>query len=230
MKNHIEINLFDKVFYVQVLYSKNKNIYFKVRNGNYTLITPKHVDEKILIDFVTKGITKFHQKSLKKEVQVLYSLSEKYFYLFGTKYNFETEKNGSSFWLKIKDLKTVKLLNLEENTIIQKIQYLLKFYLELHLKKVQKIFEQEMQIPEHKFSIRPKETNWASNSIKKMHITYNSKLAHFETNLIDYVIIHELAHHLHPNHSKKFWNLVEQYYPDWKQARLHLNNNKTLLS
>jgi predicted metal-dependent hydrolase len=43
--------------------------------------------------------------------------------------------------------------------------------------------------------------------------------------VIDYVIIHELAHIKHKNHSKRFWGFVEDMVPDYRQHRLWLNEN-----
>ena len=42
--------------------------------------------------------------------------------------------------------------------------------------------------------------------------------------LIDYIAVHELAHSKHMNHSKQFWNLVEQYIPNYKKHRKELHN------
>ena len=44
-------------------------------------------------------------------------------------------------------------------------------------------------------------------------------------NVIDYVIIHELAHVRVPNHSRVFWNLVEEKDPDFKKNKNWLKQN-----
>lgn len=43
--------------------------------------------------------------------------------------------------------------------------------------------------------------------------------------VIDYVIIHELVHTVHKNHSENFWNAVEVIMPDYKKAKKWLNKN-----
>ena len=43
--------------------------------------------------------------------------------------------------------------------------------------------------------------------------------------IIDYIIIHELCHTIHFNHSKKFWNLVRDFSPNYKEHKLWLKKN-----
>lgn len=43
--------------------------------------------------------------------------------------------------------------------------------------------------------------------------------------IIDYVVIHELCHLKHMNHSKEFWALVAMYCPDWKDKRSWLKEH-----
>jgi predicted metal-dependent hydrolase len=48
------------------------------------------------------------------------------------------------------------------------------------------------------------------------------RLAQIEPRLADYVVAHEVAHLVELNHSRRFWNLVATLYPDWREAREHL--------
>ena len=53
-------------------------------------------------------------------------------------------------------------------------------------------------------------------------ITLNSKLLEYTYDEIDYVIVHELSHVIHFNHSKDLWKLVEKYCPLYKEERKKL--------
>ena len=56
------------------------------------------------------------------------------------------------------------------------------------------------------------------------NISLNIKLIKADPKIIDYVIIHELCHLIHHNHSKEFWNELKKYYPDYKEAKMVLKN------
>lgn len=66
-------------------------------------------------------------------------------------------------------------------------------------------------------SFRRQKTRWGSCS-SEGHLSLNWKLVFAPEEVIDYVVIHELAHLKHQDHSKNFWDLVEKYDPE---ARLH---------
>lgn len=70
----------------------------------------------------------------------------------------------------------------------------------------------------NKLTLRAQKTRWGSCSSQK-NLNFNSRLVHYLPNIIDYVIIHELAHLVHMNHSRDFWLLVEKYDPEYKKHR-----------
>ena len=57
---------------------------------------------------------------------------------------------------------------------------------------------------------------------KKGIITLNSKLIEAPRSCIEYVILHELVHFIHPNHSRRFWDFVAMMMPDWKERKEEL--------
>ncbi len=59
---------------------------------------------------------------------------------------------------------------------------------------------------------------WGSCSSKK-NISINVKLAKKREKVIEYVVLHEMCHLKYMNHSKKFWNLVETYMPEYKEYK-----------
>ena len=65
-------------------------------------------------------------------------------------------------------------------------------------------------------SYRKNKRTWGSCNYKN-GLNFNILLMKFPIELMEYVVIHELAHIEHKNHSKKFWDLVQKYCPDYKQ-------------
>lgn len=67
-------------------------------------------------------------------------------------------------------------------------------------------------------------SNWGSCS-SKGNINFSLRLMFAPQDVIDYVIIHELAHLIHQDHSKRFWKLVETIMPDYREKERHLEEN-----
>ena len=67
--------------------------------------------------------------------------------------------------------------------------------------------------------IRRMKSRWGSCQPQKGVITLNSKMIAAQREAIEYVVLHEFAHFIHPNHSKDFYGLVEELMPDWKDRK-----------
>jgi len=62
-------------------------------------------------------------------------------------------------------------------------------------------------------------SRWGVCNRKNKSITINTELVKKDLKYIDYVIIHELCHFVHFNHSSDFWKLVSKYCDNYKKLR-----------
>ena len=110
---------------------------------------------------------------------------------------------------------TVPLL--ADLTGVQKAQIKQKFQ-----EKTRK-FATKMGVTYGRITIRAQRTRWGSCS-SKGNLNFNYLLYYLPEELMEYVVIHELAHRKHMNHSSYFWREVERYCPDYRQRRARLRN------
>lgn len=73
--------------------------------------------------------------------------------------------------------------------------------------------------------IRNMDTRWGSCLTNKNIVTINKRLIEAPRNCIEYVIMHELCHFIHPNHSKHFYAFLSMLMPDWKDRKKILEQN-----
>jgi len=82
-------------------------------------------------------------------------------------------------------------------------------------------FAAEMELDFSELRIKKMKSRWGSCSSKRV-ITLNSELTKVKEELLEYVIVHELSHLVHMNHSREFHALVERYLPNSKRYRKEL--------
>lgn len=80
------------------------------------------------------------------------------------------------------------------------------------------------KLPKISLKIRKMKTRWGVCNTKDKVITLNLELIKKDISALDYVIVHELAHLIHADHSASFWQVVADNYPDYKKVRKYLNN------
>ena len=95
----------------------------------------------------------------------------------------------------------------------------------LHLRERVDFFAARMGLIPSSLSIRGQRTRWGSCS-SDAALSLNWKLLAAPLEVIDYVVIHELAHIRHMNHSAEFWALVAEYQPQWKTSRQWLKDHE----
>lgn len=95
-------------------------------------------------------------------------------------------------------------------------------------KQAKRIFKQHLDTVYHEYSrkipypglrIRKMTSRWGVCNTKLKVITLNLELIKRDLKYLDYVIVHELSHLLEGNHSSRFWSLVEENCPNYKEIK-----------
>ena len=86
----------------------------------------------------------------------------------------------------------------------------------------------QMQTSYKSVSVSSARTRWGTCSCDNA-VRYTFRLLYAPKDVIEYVVVHELAHTKHKNHSAAFWREVERYVPDWKQKRKWLKTHGILM-
>ena len=96
-----------------------------------------------------------------------------------------------------------------------------------HLTERVRHLAKQMNLMPSKLSFREPKGRWGSCS-SRGSINLNWRLILFSSDVVDYVIIHELSHLEHLNHSKAFWSLVEKFCPEFEICEKELKQNHML--
>ena len=91
------------------------------------------------------------------------------------------------------------------------------------------LLSEQLDLCFNSFKVRQYKSRWGSCN-NKGELSFNYLLMMTPFDVIDYVIVHELCHLKHLNHSQAFWNLVNEHYPDYLSAKAWLKaNNQSLI-
>ena len=102
----------------------------------------------------------------------------------------------------------------DKKNIVEKIAERVEYYCRI------------MNVQVGKVTIRNQKTRWGSCS-SKGNVNFNYLLYYLPEELLDYVVVHELAHRRYMNHSQRFWEEVGKYCPDYRNCRKKLKEYHT---
>ncbi len=105
----------------------------------------------------------------------------------------------------------------------------------LYRKEAARLFKERTEIYSKVLGVGPKrifikdqKTLWGSCS-SKGNINYNYRIIMAPISIIDYIVVHELCHLIHMNHSKEYWNTVKSVLLDYEERRKWLKGNGHVL-
>jgi predicted metal-dependent hydrolase len=84
-------------------------------------------------------------------------------------------------------------------------------------------WEQKLKVKVSGYFLQRMKTQWGSCNPTAGHIRLNTELVKKPKDLLEYVIVHEMAHLIEPTHSSRFIAILQEHYPSWREARAELN-------
>ena len=197
-----------QTYNVLVVKKNNKNTYIKIKDDMTIYVTTNYLtskrEVKVILDnekdFLRKALSRTRKKLEKEEL--FYYLGEKYDIILVPFENTEVS-NGKIF---VKDEKIL------EKWLKKQMKRIFTERLEYNYN----LFDEDIPFP--KLKIRSMKTRWGVCNKRDNSVTLNSKLIQYSIHEIDYVIIHELSHFVHFDHSREFWETVRLHMPDYKKS------------
>ena len=208
----------------RIIRSKRKTLSLTIdENAELVIRAPLRLSIKKIQDFINEKESWINRKQviIQNQIKDVTSNQNKLLYL------------GSLFPININQSATKDLMFTGEEFIANSIE---PNPLSLSIKKWYKKKFREIAIPRvtyfaeqhnlmvNQIRIKNQKTMWGSCSSKN-NINLNYLLLMAPMKVIDYVIIHELVHTIHRNHSIEFWSSVESIMPDYKEHKLWLKTN-----
>ena len=84
-------------------------------------------------------------------------------------------------------------------------------------------WERKLKVKVTGYFLQRMKTKWGSCNHSAGHVRLNTELVKKPKDLLEYVIVHEMAHLFEPTHSDRFIAILEEHYPTWREARAELN-------
>ncbi len=212
---NLEVKIHGTTYPVVIEKKKNKNTYIRVNQNFEIYVTTSYfVTGKAIIKLLKENedaIYKMIEKKRKEQER------EKKFYYLGQEY-------------EIYVMPTNREVEIYNHTIMIPSEKKLQSFLKKQMKELftehydywYQQFEEPIHKPKLKF--RKMKTRWGVCNRRDDSITLNTRLLEYDTKYLDYVIIHELSHLVHFDHSKAFWEVVSKYCPDYQILRKEMRD------
>jgi predicted metal-dependent hydrolase len=214
--------------------SQSRSLRLKLNRDGEIVVTAPYLLPKLLIDAFVRRQEPWIQEKL-REIRRRKKQENLDFVIFGKKYrlNFSYQPELKHGWQVVgkqliynnsrylfKPKTGIALTQLEK----EKLEHFAKLTLLAYISRRVPQLHQKMGIRRKigRLSIKNQSSRWGScSSLGNLNFNYN--LVHYPPAVIDYVLIHELAHLVYLDHSRKFWALVAKFDGCYQEHRLALN-------
>ena len=209
---------------------RRKTMSISLEDGAIRVLAPKKITEKHIQDVLNKK-SKWIRKKLKDQAAIPRLQSKQFvdgeiFLYLGKHYKFKRHRDVQSS-VKLKSGQLISTIDsaVSKEEDVHRLQ-VTNWYRE----RATDILTQKTTLHGDALNLTPSTINiknykarWGSCSING-EISYNWKIMMAPSRIIDYVVIHELSHLVHHDHSGKFWRQVGKSFPEYRECRTWLRN------
>lgn len=216
-----QLKIEDQIVEYKLTYRNQKKIILRFRDNQILISAPNKTALKVINQFVIKNWSKIVQ--FQENYQRYKKISFEWPYwitIFDQSIPIQfVSKSGKT---KFVDNKLVIYYPGDKISLTKKIyNFLARYYKDWFWTRTE-YWAQILDVKVKTIALRKMVSKWGVCYPQEKKIIYNSKLIHYSKDVIDYVIVHELAHLIYPNHSSKFWGLVRYHLPNYKYLKASL--------
>ncbi|BBB33583.1 conserved hypothetical protein [Thermotomaculum hydrothermale] len=205
---------------IEIIRKRIKNIYIRVdEDGTIKVSAPYKTPDSYIKQIINKRLSKLKRISEEKKKAFVNLGNAKEIPYLGKmievkkikskKYSLEFRNN--TLFLHLKEVSPEK----SEELILKWYKGETKRIVLLFIEKYLPLISRKI----NRISVKNMKTRWGSCNSKKGYLNFSLKLAQKPIKGIEYVVVHELTHLIHANHSKEFYNRLERLMPDYKKAK-----------
>ena len=216
---------------IQLEFKNIKNTHLSVNppDGKVTLTAPNETRFDVVRAYAISKLSwiKNQQKTFKtqsREISLNFINGESH-YLWGRRYLLFIKYADTKPFIKLFQEKII-LTSRQGSSRAQKEKILDNWYrsqLKAEIPRLINKWQNRLGVEFNNFYLQKMKTRWGSCNPKSKNIRINTELVKKPRKFLDYIVMHEISHLLHPNHNDNFIVLLNKYYPSWREVRMELN-------
>jgi len=213
---------------------RRKTVSIVIRSDNrIEVLAPEHLSAKRIAGFVQDKSGWIHKKlHFNREVRTTFVpkifMQGESFHLLGKPYTLQLQQGKRAIQLCGSEL-LVSHPCPDPGSTGRQITHWYRQQAETHFQQRCKVFAEKIGKQPLSVGIKSYKSRWGSCH-HDGRIYFNWRLIMAPDWIIDYVVVHELCHLHHPNHSREFWALVQSFFPACREAKSWLKINGLTLS
>lgn len=208
-----------------------RNVHLSVHppEGRVTLVAPTNTRLEVArayaiskLGWIRSQQTKLQQQNRETPRQFVKRESH---YLWGRRYLLNVEEKEARPCIKL-DHKRITLRVRPSSSLEKRAQVMHEWHKrQLHeaVPPLIKRWETKLEVTVNRYYLQRMKTKWGSCNHRAGNIRLNTELVKKPRDLLEYIIVHEMAHLIEPTHNERFIALLDRHYPGWREARDELN-------